>query len=158
MTYPLHYASKMGHLGTVTNLLRQGMGVNTRDRNGFTPLMKAVTYRRSNVVNRLIQAGANVNARRPDGAASPVIFYALMWSTDEILKKLINANVRLNRNSISPDMVYYAGFAVNPSQRRILLNAKERLNRLNNFRGRNSLVNALRKRQTGNRFHPYRRG
>jgi ankyrin repeat protein len=156
MIYPLHYASRIGSIGTVGNLLRQGMQVNVRDRNGFTPLMKAVTYRRSNVVNKLINSGANVNSRMPNGTR-PVLHFALLFSSPQILKKLIDAGARINRNNITANTTHYLGVGLSPEQHRILMNAKERLNLLNRFRGGNNLGRALRTRTVVNRFHPYRR-
>ena len=160
MTYPLHYASKIGAANTVRNLVRQGMSVNRRDRNGFTPLMKAITFKRPAVVDALIRGGANVNARviNPTNNTNRrhVIFFALLHGTPAILKRLLDAGMRVNKTSITPTTTHYAGVYLTNKQRRLLLN-NNRLNSLRNYSRGTSLSTALRRRQTGQRFHPYQR-
>lgn len=159
MTYPLHYASQIGAANTARNLLRQGMNVNRRDKNGFSPLMKAITHKRAAVVNTLIRAGANLNARvnNPTNPTNrrPVIFFALSFGTHNILKKLIDSGMRVNRNIITPNTTDYEGVFLTNAQRRLLLG--NRLNSIRNFTAGGSLPSALMRRQTGQRFHPYRR-
>ena len=58
-TTPLHRAAEAGDALTVTQMLAQGYGPNTPDRDGKTPL-HWVNY--IDVANRLIEHGANVNA------------------------------------------------------------------------------------------------
>ncbi|CAH1258707.1 ANKRD28 [Branchiostoma lanceolatum] len=60
---PLHWASRDGHLGIVSTLLRGGVDVNTRDSMQRTPLHEAAVNNHIETVKALLVAGADVNAR-----------------------------------------------------------------------------------------------
>lgn len=59
----LHRAAQDGDLARVNDLLERKYPVNRFDDIGMTPLHYAVQDNRLEVVKRLIEAGANVNAR-----------------------------------------------------------------------------------------------
>ena len=58
----LHYAAGFGHIDIVDILLEAGESANVRDTNGNTPLTLACSNDRQAVMNKLLQAGANIKA------------------------------------------------------------------------------------------------
>ncbi|MDR0633022.1 MAG: ankyrin repeat domain-containing protein [Holosporales bacterium] len=63
---PLHNAVYHGQLNVI-DLLLNGRGIETRDRDGRTPLMIAVEAGNFVVISKLIESGADVNARDDQG-------------------------------------------------------------------------------------------
>jgi ankyrin repeat protein len=63
----IHNAARNGNLNRVKALLNQGVPVNARDNDGYTPLHLAANYGRLNVVQELLQRGARVNPRSKGG-------------------------------------------------------------------------------------------
>ena len=55
-------ASEWGYMGIVKLLLMNGINIDEKDNYGETPLMKAVYRGRSELVELLLRAGADVNA------------------------------------------------------------------------------------------------
>lgn len=60
-------AAYEGDIETVQGLLHRGVSPNVRDRDGETPLLLAATMCHAQVIDALIEAGADVNARNPVG-------------------------------------------------------------------------------------------
>ena len=54
----LHMAARRGHVDVARALLECGADVNARDRNGITPLQRAINCRRKEVAQILVAAGA----------------------------------------------------------------------------------------------------
>ncbi|MFO1502039.1 MAG: ankyrin repeat domain-containing protein [Verrucomicrobiota bacterium] len=75
---PLHYAAdgfitgpawdEAGQLSTLRCLLERGAGIQTPDRNGATPLHRAVRTRCAAAVRYLLQAGADPRLRNKSGS------------------------------------------------------------------------------------------
>lgn len=82
---------------TVSELLSQGAGVNTRDEHGATPLMYAAAVGSTRMMQQLITAGADINAKNSFDAT------ALMWCTNQFEKvklltdKAADVNARSQR-------------------------------------------------------------
>jgi len=102
---PLMIACKSGHYPeTALTLIGAGANVNAvyekkyNDEEGMTPLMFAVSeyaINDINVVNALISAGANVNAKNADGNTPLIIASRYMWLKPEIVEALIKAGANL---------------------------------------------------------------
>src|ERR1700722_5290204 len=58
----LHQAAQQGNLARIEELLKQEYPINRFDDLGYTPLHYAAQAEHLHVVDRLIKAGANVNA------------------------------------------------------------------------------------------------
>ncbi len=56
--YPLHVASRAGHVSTVRELAEHGADLRARDRDGRTPLELALIHGKTQVAAELVQAGA----------------------------------------------------------------------------------------------------
>jgi ankyrin repeat protein len=81
-------AVKNGDVNTVKKALAQGMNVNKRDKDGWTPLHLAACYCHTAILDLLISKGADVNAKGYDGA-TPLRVAALFGhtTTAELLRK-----------------------------------------------------------------------
>lgn len=67
MTTMLHEAVVMDRRDIFDFLVRQGADLNTRDRNGMTPLLKAAALGRLHMIEGLIRSGVNPHQRDPNG-------------------------------------------------------------------------------------------
>ena len=59
----LREAAKVGDIALVRNLLDKGANVNAKDRNGWTPLMRAAWPGQTEVARLLLEKGADINAK-----------------------------------------------------------------------------------------------
>ena len=64
---PLHLAITNNHLKTVDCLLKNGADLNTRDNDGDTPLLVAVSLGFVDIAKKLIENRANINEKNPKG-------------------------------------------------------------------------------------------
>ncbi len=85
----LHYAAWTGNGATIRTLLSAGARVNDPASGGWTPLMIAILYGRTDVVEALIAGGADVNARTPTGWTA--LKEAQKRGHREIAKRLVRA-------------------------------------------------------------------
>jgi hypothetical protein len=83
---PLLVASELDY-GMVKLLVACGAEVNVYDRDGITPLMRAITLRDLRMVKLLLDAGAQVNVT--DNRGHTALTYAVMRSDADIVKLLI---------------------------------------------------------------------
>ncbi len=91
---PVHLAAINGHYEIVRLLVEAGAGVNEKNLDGATALIKAVQGGHLAVVNLLIEAGADVNLK--DEAGSNALFLAQMNNRPDIVSVLIKkADVNL---------------------------------------------------------------
>src|SRR5438094_10189471 len=87
----LHEAAQDGDLARVDELLKQKYPVNRFDFLGKTPLHYAVQGGHLHVVDRLIEAGANVNAHDERWAGNTPLSDNVRDCTYEMTKRLIDA-------------------------------------------------------------------
>ena len=66
---PLHDAAKRGNLKKVKQLLKEGVPVNSRNREGATPLHWAAFKGHAEVAKLLLKKGASVNALTKKGSS-----------------------------------------------------------------------------------------
>jgi ankyrin repeat protein len=59
----LHRAARNGNLAAIGALLAEGLDINSVDHIGHTPLHLAVTAGHVEVIDRLVDAGADINAQ-----------------------------------------------------------------------------------------------
>ncbi|MEW6349022.1 MAG: ankyrin repeat domain-containing protein [Thermodesulfobacteriota bacterium] len=86
---PLVLASYLGIAGEVERLLRQGADVNTADKfYGRTALMWAAEQGNEKVVGLLLDKGADVNAKSPEGWTA--LMSAAMGGDPEVVRRLLD--------------------------------------------------------------------
>ena len=81
-------------LAMVRLLVTHDADVNVHDRDGLTPLMKAIATRDPAIVALLLDAGADIDAR--DHRGHTALTHAVLRSHPEILKMLIGRGARLD--------------------------------------------------------------
>lgn len=87
-------ADKKISLKIVKLLITRGANVNVHDRDGLTPLMKAIGSYNLLVVTYLLDSGADVNAK--DQRGHTPLTHAIMRSQSQILSLLIERGARLD--------------------------------------------------------------
>jgi len=112
----LYCAVKYGHIDTVQYLLNVGFKI-TQSENGNTPLHEAVGHNTSDIVELLLQRGANPNAKNSTGwtplhklCATPI---DLPWSHNitnriDTIRSLVNHGARLEQrdgNGATPFLI-----------------------------------------------------
>ena len=90
----IHEAAADGNLKDVKTLLDKGTDVNAKDKNGMTPLIRALKNENKGMVELLIAKGADVNARDISGH-TPLHLAALM-GYKAVLELLIATNTDVN--------------------------------------------------------------
>lgn len=83
----LFIAAAHGRLNMVDLLLREGAEIDALDHGNKTPLMAAIAQRKWDVVDRLLDAGANVT--RADGDGACVMDYAAAFQAPEKITRRI---------------------------------------------------------------------
>jgi ankyrin repeat protein len=63
-----------GNVEVARTLIKGGVDLNARDREGWTPLIAAAGYGNVDMARLLIEAGADVNLREADGSRTPLMF------------------------------------------------------------------------------------
>lgn len=63
----LMLAADSGHLDVVNTLLAENVQIDVEGPEGYTPLIAAAAKGRDDVVEKLIEAGANINAKTDKG-------------------------------------------------------------------------------------------
>ena len=87
-------AARAGQVERVTALLAQGAKVNSRDRNGDSPLNMAATKGNTELVDVLLKAGADVNLANLAGV-TPLMGAAFSGKAD-IVRKLLAAGANID--------------------------------------------------------------
>jgi uncharacterized protein len=100
-------AAMRGDIARVKRFLKQGMNVNAEPSHhkGWTALMAATTFNRTEAVRFLLAAGAVTNGRLTEGES--VLYQAAAFSNPEIVRMLLNAGAQLNEtdnNGVTPLM------------------------------------------------------
>jgi ankyrin repeat protein len=87
-------AIKNGDLERVKTLILQGIDINVRDYNGFTPLMHACEYEKLDILKLLVEKGADVNAK--DNEGNTTLIFACDYESLEIVNFLIENGADVN--------------------------------------------------------------
>ena len=88
----LNLAISKGDLAKVQQLVEVGVDVNHRDERGKTPLMYAILYKQTEIVNYLLEKGANFRTSDPNGIT--IQEYAEKSKSEEIIKLVNDARKR----------------------------------------------------------------
>ncbi|MYC76044.1 hypothetical protein F4X10_09820 [Candidatus Poribacteria bacterium] len=89
---PLTWAAMAGQTEAVQFLLENGADVNTKSRDGGTPLHGAAFFGRTDVAKLLLENGANREARNDDGA-TPVEALYVDWETTAFIGGFVGVAV-----------------------------------------------------------------
>lgn len=119
-------AAKAGRTERVAGLLTQGAAVNSRDRNGDSPLNMAASKGNEALVDTLVKAGADVNLANISGV-TPLMGAAFSGNA-AIVRKLMQAGARpepLDRVKKSA-AIYAAGVGCNECLAEYVFNAQNR--------------------------------
>ena len=87
----LHFAAQDGDLDRVSELLALRHDVNHFDTMGNTPLHRAVESGHGHIVDRLLEAGADVNAHNDDVIGNTPLCNGAETCSYEMAKRLIDA-------------------------------------------------------------------
>ena len=87
-------AVKDGNVEAVKKHLAVGMGVNTKDKHGATPLSAAALANREEIAKLLLINGADVNAKDNDGLTA--LHAAVLVGSNEIAELLIDQGADVN--------------------------------------------------------------
>ena len=90
----LHQIVQAGDIDGLNAALKAGADVNTRDRNGWSPLMHAANRGYTLMVPPLLSAQADVNSRAADGATA--LFMAVLQGHEEIATMLVRAGADIS--------------------------------------------------------------
>jgi len=93
-------ATTKGDGAKIKNLLDRNASVNTKDKDGITPLMRAAHGGHIEAVKLLIGKGADVNAAEKDGYSVLIVTESMPFSSQiEIVKLLIERGANVNAKS-----------------------------------------------------------
>ena len=85
-------------MNRVKTLLNQGVPVNSRNEDGYTPLHFAAYSGRVNVVQELLRRGAHLNPRTRSGMTP--LYHAAFWNNPHVVHALIRAGANPKYRSI----------------------------------------------------------
>lgn len=123
----------------VTELIKSGADVNVQGANGLTPLMRAAGQGRPDIVEILLQAGANIDAKDIEGKTS-LMGVAMSNVEPDVAKVLIRHGAKLDERANSGDtaLIFAAKFGHEQVAREII-NAGAKLHEKDS-NGRTALV------------------
>ena len=85
----LHRAAEEGDMARASELVREGAALNVFDDIGYTPLHYAAKNERFEIVQLLIEAGANINAREEETNSDTAIAVAAESASPGMVKLLL---------------------------------------------------------------------
>ncbi len=89
----LHYAVEAGHSDIIRELLKHQAETEARDARGYTPLMRAAKKGSTEVVNILLEAGANINAK-PEVGEWSALCLAIHGKHQETVQLLVDRKAK----------------------------------------------------------------
>ena len=118
-----YYAGLYGSQTEESAYVYQG-GVNERDEDGKTPLLRAAIDGNSKAIKALLKAGADIEARDTDGDATALIF-AVMSGHTEVVRELlkVGADTEARDRLLGGTTLMWAAFIGHTEVIRELLNA-----------------------------------
>lgn len=97
---PLHYLyQQVDNTDLIDLLINSGVDVDTRDADQETPLMNSIYRRFTPNARRLIELGANVNARNRSSQESPIHF-AVIFDHHDIIQRLLDTGADYTAKNI----------------------------------------------------------
>lgn len=88
----LSYAAMIGDVSSARRVISFGVDVNARDKEGLTPLLRAVMYGNIEVLRLLLEHGADASIRGADdypGEAGLIAVHAAAWAGREDIYSLL---------------------------------------------------------------------
>ena len=101
----LHAATKTGCIEIITLLLSQGFDIDSRDRNGVTPLMQTALYGQQGAFQMLLQNGADPSLK--DNGGFSLLYYAAEGGNTSIINELLSLGLDIDsrrNNGVTPLM------------------------------------------------------
>ena len=86
----MNIASRDGQLHIIEILLDSGADIESKNMDGYTPLMMASTSNRLNIVEFLLDNGANIDSKSNDGYTSLICAASERRDCVNIIKTLLN--------------------------------------------------------------------
>lgn len=96
-------ASTRGDLRTLSSMISQGVGVDSRNQDGLTALMLAAKRGDLETVQFLVENGASINARSNSKIGSSVLSFSMGTDSPEVARYLIGKGVDLDTHSRAGD-------------------------------------------------------
>ncbi|KAK7424276.1 hypothetical protein QQX98_000544 [Neonectria punicea] len=90
---PIHQATQNGHTDFVRLLIGRGVNVDSREEDGWTPLIMAAQEGHLEIVKNLLDSSANVNAEEKDRATA--LWVASQQGHIDVVKKLREAGAKI---------------------------------------------------------------
>ena len=95
----LHAATKTGCIEIIKLLLSQGFDIDSRDRNGVTPLMSTARYGQQGAFQMLIQKGADPSLKYNWGYS--LLHKAAEGGNTSIINELLSLGVQIDSKDLS---------------------------------------------------------
>ena len=93
----LHAVTKSGNIEIIASLLSQGFEVDSKDREGVTPLMYTAESSKEVAFQMLIQKGANASLK--DNKGSSLLHRAATGGNTSIINKLLSLGLEIDTRS-----------------------------------------------------------
>lgn len=92
----LHLAARHGHASAAAFILDRGASVDGRSKDGWTPLMQASFAGHGTIIQQLIKAGADIEAREPRHGNTPLIIAAGVPRNLDAVTELLASGASVN--------------------------------------------------------------
>lgn len=105
-------AAENGDKAKVEDLIKKGVDINTKNKNGETALIRALKYRQKSIFNILLKNGANVNTKDSYGY-TPLMYAVDRGSADFgklLLAKNADVNAKNNKGETALMIAAYSDF------------------------------------------------
>jgi ankyrin repeat protein/beta-lactamase regulating signal transducer with metallopeptidase domain len=137
----LHKAVLAGDLGKIRQLIASGADVDTSDEFGWTPTYWALSMKRQEIFDFLLDKGAEINTKI--GAGRTLLHQASRAGLDDIVQRLIAKGIDVNvRTNDGETPLMNAARAGHESTARILIASGAEVNAANKY-GRSALRDAV---------------
>ena len=105
----LSYAAMLGDVAAARRVISFGVDVNARDQEGLTPLLRAVMYENIEVLQLLLEHGADASMQGADdypGEAGLIALHAAAWTgREDVYRLLLDAGA-------DPTLLSHDGYSV----------------------------------------------
>lgn len=124
----IHNAAWEGNIAAINRLLATGVNINSRTREGMTPLMMAAVRGRTNVIRHLLKKGANARARAGMGNNRTALIFATESGNVNAARALLSHSNLHVRDSNGRTALTVAASMGYPGMIRLLMRAGARPN------------------------------
>lgn len=124
----IHNAAWEGNIAAINRLLNTGVNINSRTREGMTPLMMAAVRGHTNVIRHLLKKGANARARAGMGNNRTALIFATESGNVNSARALLSHSNLHARDSNRRTALTVAASMGRPAMIRLLVRAGARPN------------------------------